>query len=30
MRMARLQPRVYEDENEIATAYRIMFREMII
>jgi len=30
MRMARLQPRLYEDENEIATAYRIMFREMVI
>lgn len=30
MRAARLQPRVYEDPNEIATAYRTMFSEMVI
>jgi hypothetical protein len=30
MRAARLQPRIYEDPNEIATAYRTMFSEMVV
>ena len=30
MRVARLQPRIYTDENEISTAYRTMFGEMVI
>lgn len=30
MKAARLQPRIYEDENEISTAYRTMFNEMVI
>jgi hypothetical protein len=30
MRAARLQPRIYENENEISTAYRTMFSEMVI
>jgi archaellum component FlaF (FlaF/FlaG flagellin family) len=30
MRAARLQPRIYQDEHEISTAYRTMFSELII
>ena len=30
MKAARLQPRIYQDENEITTAYRTMFSELII
>jgi hypothetical protein len=30
MKAARLQPRIYNDENEISTAYRTMFNEMVI
>jgi hypothetical protein len=30
MRAARLQPSIYENENEISTAYRTMFNEMVI
>jgi len=30
MKAARLQPRIYQDENEISTAYRTMFNEMVI
>jgi len=30
MRVARLQPRIYTDGNEISTAYRTMFGEMVI
>jgi hypothetical protein len=30
MRAARLQPRIYEDPNEIAKAYRTMFSEMVV
>jgi hypothetical protein len=30
MRAANLQPRIYEDPNEIAKAYRTMFSEMVI
>jgi len=30
MKEARLQPRIYQDENEISTAYRTMFSELII
>jgi|SRR5665647_513943 hypothetical protein len=30
MRGAKLQPRIYEDPNEIATAYRTMFSEMVV
>jgi hypothetical protein len=30
MKAARLQPRMYNNENEISTAYRTMFNEMVI
>jgi hypothetical protein len=30
MKAARLQPRIYQDENEISNAYRTMFSELII
>jgi len=30
MKAARLRPRIYEDENEISTAYRTMFNELVI
>jgi len=30
MKAARLQPRIYADENEISNAYRTMFSELII
>ncbi len=30
MKVARLQPRVYTDENEISNAYRTMFNEMVV